>query len=262
MSAAMNQSRSSCRLSRHVRPGAAPRSAAWRCCCSRCLLALARARGARRAAEAPERQREIEARIDELARSERRARTGACGHRWRLAWARARPIWRGVMAERLDNVGARVGAGLETHAQTTGANLNKLNERLAVIDAAQARLTGLTAGGRFAEGHSGQQADARRFRPGPHGGDRARRPAVGRLRVSVHALQQVAARLRHPPARRRAAAGGRRQVPARSLHLVQGGARRRGAQGRRRSACAPTSASTSRTSPSAISRRARRRTSR
>jgi DNA recombination protein RmuC len=37
-----------------------------------------------------------------------------------------------------------VGAGLETAAQTTGANLNKLNERLAVIDAAQARLTGLT----------------------------------------------------------------------------------------------------------------------
>jgi DNA recombination protein RmuC len=49
-----------------------------------------------------------------------------------------------VMADRLDNVSARVGAGLESHAQATGANLNKLNERLAVIDAAQARLTGLT----------------------------------------------------------------------------------------------------------------------
>ncbi len=49
-----------------------------------------------------------------------------------------------VMAERLDNVGARLGAGLETHAQTTGANLNKLNERLAVIDAAQARMAGMT----------------------------------------------------------------------------------------------------------------------
>jgi DNA recombination protein RmuC len=48
-----------------------------------------------------------------------------------------------VMADRLDNVSARVGAGLETAAQTTGANLNKLNERLAVIDAAQGRLTSL-----------------------------------------------------------------------------------------------------------------------
>jgi DNA recombination protein RmuC len=48
------------------------------------------------------------------------------------------------MADRLDNVSARVGAGLESAAQTTGVNLNKLNERLAVIDAAQGRLTTLT----------------------------------------------------------------------------------------------------------------------
>jgi DNA recombination protein RmuC len=48
-----------------------------------------------------------------------------------------------VMADRLDNVSARVGAGLESAAQTTGANLTKLNERLAVIDAAQGRLTSL-----------------------------------------------------------------------------------------------------------------------
>jgi DNA recombination protein RmuC len=49
-----------------------------------------------------------------------------------------------VVVDRLDNVSARVGAGLESAAQTTGANLNKLHERLAVIDAAQARLAGLT----------------------------------------------------------------------------------------------------------------------
>jgi DNA recombination protein RmuC len=49
-----------------------------------------------------------------------------------------------MMAERLDNVGARVGAGIENAAQTTSVNLNALNERLAVIDAAQARLAGLT----------------------------------------------------------------------------------------------------------------------
>ena len=49
-----------------------------------------------------------------------------------------------LMSERLDQVGARVGTGLETHARTTGEGLAKLNERLAVIDAAQARLAGMT----------------------------------------------------------------------------------------------------------------------
>ncbi len=49
-----------------------------------------------------------------------------------------------VVADRLDSVGARLGAGLENQAQTTGENLGRLNERLAVIDAAQARLTEMT----------------------------------------------------------------------------------------------------------------------
>ncbi len=49
-----------------------------------------------------------------------------------------------VVADRLDSVGSRLGAGLEAQAQTTGENLGKLNERLAVIDAAQARLTEMT----------------------------------------------------------------------------------------------------------------------
>jgi DNA recombination protein RmuC len=48
------------------------------------------------------------------------------------------------MAERLDSVGTRVGQGLESHRSATVENLAKLNERLAVIDSAQARLTGLT----------------------------------------------------------------------------------------------------------------------
>jgi DNA recombination protein RmuC len=48
------------------------------------------------------------------------------------------------MSERLDNVGQRLGAGLDTHAKSTGDHLAKLNERLAVIDAAQARLAGMT----------------------------------------------------------------------------------------------------------------------
>ncbi len=49
-----------------------------------------------------------------------------------------------LVAERLDAVGQRVGQGIEGASRTTGEQLNKLNERLAVIDAAQARLTGLT----------------------------------------------------------------------------------------------------------------------
>jgi DNA recombination protein RmuC len=48
------------------------------------------------------------------------------------------------VAERLDAVGARVGAGVEASGEKAGAELAKLNERLAVIDAAQARLAGLT----------------------------------------------------------------------------------------------------------------------
>ena len=49
-----------------------------------------------------------------------------------------------VVADRLDSVGARIGAGLEAQTRTTGDNLGKLNERLAVIDAAQSRLTEMT----------------------------------------------------------------------------------------------------------------------
>lgn len=49
-----------------------------------------------------------------------------------------------TVSERLDAVGERVGRGLEDQSRTSNESLAKLNERLAVIDAAQARLTGLT----------------------------------------------------------------------------------------------------------------------
>jgi DNA recombination protein RmuC len=49
-----------------------------------------------------------------------------------------------LVSERLDAVGARVGRGLEDQSRTANESLAKLNERLAVIDAAQTRLTGLT----------------------------------------------------------------------------------------------------------------------
>ena len=49
-----------------------------------------------------------------------------------------------LVGERLDSVNARLGQTLERSAHRTGEGLARLNERLAVIDAAQARLAGLT----------------------------------------------------------------------------------------------------------------------
>jgi DNA recombination protein RmuC len=49
-----------------------------------------------------------------------------------------------VMAERLDSLKMQVGQGLEANVKQTGESLSKLQERLAVIDAAQANLTNLT----------------------------------------------------------------------------------------------------------------------
>ncbi|ACK49258.1 protein of unknown function DUF195 [Methylocella silvestris BL2] len=48
------------------------------------------------------------------------------------------------VAARLDAVGERVGADVEASGRNAGEQLARLNERLAVIDAAQARLTGLS----------------------------------------------------------------------------------------------------------------------
>jgi DNA recombination protein RmuC len=108
------------------------------------FIALARSRSARRreAEAAAERQHELEARIAGLAQSsaELNGRLGTLGE-W--LGSRQTDLAR-LMSERLDSVGQRLGAGLETHARTTGDNLTKLNERLAVIDAAQTRLAGMT----------------------------------------------------------------------------------------------------------------------
>jgi DNA recombination protein RmuC len=103
------------------------------------MFAVAHRRARRRDAE---RQRETEARIAALAQSsvELNGRLGTLGD-W--LGSRQTDLAR-LISERLDHVGQRLGAGLETHARTTGDNLSKLNERLAVIDAAQARLAGMT----------------------------------------------------------------------------------------------------------------------
>jgi DNA recombination protein RmuC len=108
------------------------------------LVALARSGAARRreAVAADERQRELEARFAALAQSNAEL-SGRLGSMSEWLGSRQTDLAR-VIGERLDNVGTRLGAGLESHAQTTGANLAKLNERLAVIDAAQARMAGMT----------------------------------------------------------------------------------------------------------------------
>ena len=108
------------------------------------ILALGRLSRARalEAEASEERQAELEARMAALAQAsaELNGRLGGLGE-W--LGARQSDLVR-LMSERLDQVGARVGTGLETHARTTGEGLAKLNERLAVIDAAQARLAGMT----------------------------------------------------------------------------------------------------------------------
>lgn len=104
------------------------------------------ARGAReRAAEAAlvaERQREIDDKMAELGRiqSEMTGRMQTIGE---VFGNRQADLVR-LLAERLDVLQRRVGDGLQQNVQQTTENLSKLNERLAVIDAAQKRLSDLT----------------------------------------------------------------------------------------------------------------------
>jgi len=108
------------------------------------LIALWRAGAARRREQrmADERQEAIEARFAALAQSSAEL-SGRIGGMSEWLGSRQTDLAR-LVADRLDSVGARLGQGLESQAQTTGENLNKLNERLAVIDAAQSRLSEMT----------------------------------------------------------------------------------------------------------------------
>jgi DNA recombination protein RmuC len=108
------------------------------------LIALWRASAARRREReiADERQEAIEARFAALAQSSAEL-SGRIGGMSEWLGSRQADLAR-VVADRLDSVGARLGAGLESQAQTTGESLGKLNERLAVIDAAQSRLNEMT----------------------------------------------------------------------------------------------------------------------
>jgi DNA recombination protein RmuC len=108
------------------------------------LIALWRAGAARRHEReiADERQEAIEARFAALAQSSAEL-NGRIGGMSDWLGSRQTDLAR-IVADRLDSVGARLGAGLESHTQTTGESLGKLNERLAVIDAAQSRMSEMT----------------------------------------------------------------------------------------------------------------------
>lgn len=108
------------------------------------LAAATRAAHARQgeAAAMVEHQRDLNEKIVELARSNAEL-TGRMRSMGEILGTRQSDLAR-LVAERLDAVGARVGRGLEEQSRSAGESLAKLNERLAVIDAAQARLTGLT----------------------------------------------------------------------------------------------------------------------
>ncbi|MDR3408964.1 MAG: DNA recombination protein RmuC [Methylovirgula sp.] len=110
------------------------------------LLVLGLALGARarqrEAMAAAQRQADLQEKIAELARSHAEV-TGRLRSMGEILGSRQADLAR-IVAEQLDSVGARVGRSLEDQSRSANESLGKLNERLAVIDAAQARLTGLT----------------------------------------------------------------------------------------------------------------------
>ncbi|MDQ6704184.1 MAG: DNA recombination protein RmuC [Pseudomonadota bacterium] len=98
--------------------------------------------GGLEAATALERQREMLHAMAELSR-QNAGLTGSVRGVAEVLGSRQADLAR-LVSERLDAVGTRVGAGLEASGKTAGEHLARLNERLAVIDAAQARVTALT----------------------------------------------------------------------------------------------------------------------
>ena len=87
-----------------------------------------------------------------------------------------------------------LGKSMQTSTKHTTENLQKLHERLAVIDNAQKNITDLASQVTSLQ-TCWPTSSARRVRPGPHGSDHPGRTAEGRLRIPVHALEPHAARI-------------------------------------------------------------------
>ena len=106
------------------------------------LLVRSRRERALEAAIAAERAREMDDKVAELSRSQAEI-TGRLQTVAEVFGTRQADLTR-VLSERIEGLQHRVGQGLETTARHQAENLSKLNERLAVIDAAQKNLTDLT----------------------------------------------------------------------------------------------------------------------
>lgn len=119
-------------------------------CLTLALLALAVAaawRGGRsravEAAMAAERAREMDDKVAEMNRQQAEL-SGRLQSMAEILSTRQGDLAR-LVAERMDGLRQQVGAGLEQNVKQTNESLGKLQERLAVIDSAQKRLTDLTS---------------------------------------------------------------------------------------------------------------------
>jgi DNA recombination protein RmuC len=106
------------------------------------LATLAVVQARRRTIAARERQEKLDAKLA-LIQHANAELTGRLTTMSEVLTSRQSDLARFV-ADRLDSVGARVGHDLDSTSRATVEKLATLNERLAVIDSAQARLTGLT----------------------------------------------------------------------------------------------------------------------
>ena len=105
-------------------------------------LRRSRRERAAEAAAAAERAREMDDKVAELVRSQSEI-TGRLQTVAEVFGSRQSDFAR-LISERLEGLQHRVGQGLEASTRHQGEHLTKLNERLAVIDAAQKNLTDLT----------------------------------------------------------------------------------------------------------------------
>ncbi|MGO4525509.1 DNA recombination protein RmuC [Microvirga sp. 2MCAF35] len=106
------------------------------------LLLRTRRERALEAAIADERAREMDDKVAELTRIQSEM-TGRMRTMAEVFGSRQSDFVR-MISERIDGLQHRVGQGLEASTRHQSENLSKLNERLAVIDAAQQNLTSLT----------------------------------------------------------------------------------------------------------------------
>ncbi|WP_230532676.1 DNA recombination protein RmuC [Microvirga roseola] len=106
------------------------------------LLARSRRERALEAAMAAERAREMDDKVAELTRIQAEM-TGRMQTIAEVFGSRQSDFVR-MISERIDGLQHRVGQGLEASTRHQTENLSKLNERLAVIDAAQQNLSNLT----------------------------------------------------------------------------------------------------------------------